>query len=244
MVTVYRTGDGEQWNLLDPTPRGIPRDAGSSFGLRGCTYLPITPWGEGLQQVPTDGWNDTLQIDIAGEIDLEAQLLQGTLTARCSGAPLELVTTLFTQTAGSSVREMFRRFFGAVSCDSVRFDGNVVCMTGGWRARNQDGLLLLPGLREISLSGTRTASMLLPAPPDSFRIDAPAVEVLNLSAVLPSEPLSLPLPVSEDGYTCSLSFQGGTILLRETADITAQNPRILGTLLLRSGTSARTLVMP
>jgi hypothetical protein len=243
MITVYRTSDQEQWLLLDPTPRGIPEDAGISFGLRGCTYIPITPWGEGLHQVPDEGWNDTLDICIRGGINLDTQILKGTLTARCNGAPLELVTTLYTQSDDSTLEEMFRRFFGAFSCDSVSFDGETLFMRGEWRARNRDGYLLLPGLREISITGTRIASMLIPAPPDSFKIDAPAFEVLNLYAAVQADSVKLPLPLVTEGYTCSASFWNDSVHICETACISKQNIDILSSLLLRSGTSARTVVL-
>lgn len=243
MITVYRESPQGSWLLLDPTPRGIPERAGISFGLRGSSYLPVTPWGEDLHDIPVNGWNDTLEITLSGSLDMEEGIITGTLEAVSAGAPLELVTTLFTQSNPTAVGEMFRRFFGAVSCDTVLFDGVTLVMTGTWKSSTQGNRVLLPGLRDVSLSGTRAAAMLLPCQPDSFLLDAPAVEVLNLSITVPGYPDSLPDPVNTEGYSCQLSFHDDLLILTEKADITCGNNQLTESLLLRSGTSWRTVVI-
>ena len=160
-----------------------------------------------------------------------------------AGAPLELITTLYKQSNPAVIEEMFRRFFGAVSCDSVLFDGERLVMNGTWKCLSLNNAILLPGLRDVSLPGTRIASMLLPDPPDSFLIDAPAVENLRLSLSFPGSPDSLPEPVNTPGYTCSVTYERDSLILTETADVTDANEHILESLLLRSGTSPRTVVL-
>ncbi|MCD6588537.1 MAG: DUF3857 and transglutaminase domain-containing protein [Candidatus Fermentibacteraceae bacterium] len=241
MITVYRVPPDTGWTVLDPTPSGLPPGAGFSFGLRGCTYLPLIPGGADLHTIPLNGWNDTLKIDLTGELDLEEGIITGKIVASAHGVPLELITTLFTQTSLSSRSEMFRRFFGAVSCDSVSFNGVEVTVSGIWKVYRNDGMLLLPGLREISLHGSRSASMLLPCPPDSFVVDAPAVEILSVSISVPPFETLLPEPVDSSGYSCEMNYRYGRLVYTETADITNTNSDILETLLVRSGTSARTV---
>ena len=243
MITVYRTSPGEEWIPLDPTPAGLPPGTGYSFGLRGCSYLPLVPWGEGLQTIPDPDGEDSLVINLHGELDLEEGLLRGTLSAYCRGVPLELTAKLFTRSNPAQLKEMFRRFFGAVSCDSVRMEGSTVSVTGSWNAPFEDGYLLLPGLRDISHTGTRLASMLLPAPPDSFRLDAPAVEVLILDLAVPFQVASVPPALDSAGYSCSVSLEQGRVQMRETARITSSAEDVTETLLLRSGTGGRTVIL-
>ncbi|MCK5131428.1 MAG: DUF3857 domain-containing protein [Candidatus Sabulitectum sp.] len=239
MITVYRNPFDNSWMVLDPTPRGIPLNAGASFGLRGSTFLPIIPGGTGLQTIPLNGWNDTLRILVTGELDLNENLITGRLRAVSNGAPLELITTLFTQSGPSAKKEMFRRFFGALRCDSVSFDGEEVIVEGQWKVLQNGEHLLLPGLREISLHGSRIASMLLPCPPDSFIIDAPAIEILTVSLSVQNTETRLPVSVNIPGYSCEMNYESGRLVYTETADITNSNAAILETLLMRSGTSAR-----
>ena len=241
MITVYRVPPDTGWTVLDPTPSGLPPGAGFSFGLRGCSYLPLVPGGTDLHTIPMTGWNDTLKIGLTGELNLDENVITGEINASASGAPMELITTLFTQTSPSNRNEMFRRFFGAVSCDSVSFNGKQVTVSGRWKVYRNDELLLLPGLREISLHGTRSASMLLPCPPDSFVIDAPAAEILTVSLVVPPVETMLPDSVSRSGYSCEMKYLYGRLVYTETADITNTNADILETLLLRSGTTSRTV---
>ena len=243
MITVYRETGNSDWLLLDPTPGGIPENAGISFGLRGSSYLPITPLGDHLYSIPVLGWDDTLSISLSGNLDTGENTISGTLEAVSAGAPLELITTLYKQSNPAVIEEMFRRFFGAVSCDSVLFDGERLVMNGTWKCLSLNNAILLPGLRDVSLPGTRIASMLLPDPPDSFLIDAPAVENLRLSLSFPGSPDSLPEPVNTPGYTCSVTYERDSLILTETADVTDANEHILESLLLRSGTSPRTVVL-
>jgi len=244
MITVYRTPLNDSWIILDPTPRGIPIGAGASFGLRGCTFLPIIPGGTGLQTIPLNGWNDTLSILISGEIDMEENLITGELKAKGYGVPLELITTLFTRSGPSTRNEMFRRFFGALQCDSVFFDGAEVTVHGKWKVFRNSEYLLLPGLRDVSLNGSRIASMLLPCPPDSFHIDAPVTEILRVSLSEFNLECELPTPVRSPGYSCLMEYENGRLVYTETADITNANDGILQTLLVRSGTSARIVNLP
>lgn len=244
MITVYRSQPGEEWELLDPTPQGLPADAGHSFGLRGCTCLPVVPGGASLIHIPLSGWNDSLVIDLQGELFPEEQEIRGRLTASCSGVPLELATKLYTRSDPAVLEDAFRRFFGAVSCDSVSAHGNSFTVHGSWRASSTDEYLLLPGLRELSHAGTRIASMLLPAPPDSFTVDAPAVEVLNLRVYTGGAQPVLSGPVAVEGYTCEARFENGTVFIRETADVTSENRNILESLLQRSGSGQKTVFFP
>lgn len=244
MITVYRSPIDNSWIVLDPTPRGIPISAGGSFGLRGCTFLPIIPGGTALQTIPLNGWNDTLSILISGEIDLEENLITGDLKASGYGVPLELITTLFTRSGPSNRNEMFRRFFGAAQCDSVFFDGEEVTVHGKWKVFRNSEFILLPGLREISLPGSRIASMLLPAPPDSFLIDAPATEILRVSLSGFDTESRLPASVSAPGYFCSMDYEYDRLVYTETADVTNSNDDVLQTLLVRSATSARIVGLP
>ncbi|MCP4646173.1 MAG: transglutaminase domain-containing protein [bacterium] len=246
MITVYRNSSYTDWIVLDPTPKGIPQNAGASFGLRGCTYLPMIPGGSELQTIPLNGWNDTITISLAGVLNLEAMEINGTLLAQSNGVPLELITTIYTQSAPSMRNEMFRRFFGALRCDSVSFDGELVAITGSWQVFGDESYLLLPGLREISLHGTRIASMLLPCPPDSFVLDAPATEILNVSldftGAMPTFDILLPEPISATGYFCEMLTEGSRLVYSENADIVNSNPNVIETLLLRNGTSPRIVV--
>ncbi len=244
MLTVYRVPPDTGWTVLDPTPSGLPPGAGFSFGLRGCTYLPLIPGGTDMHTIPLNGWNDTLRINLTGELDMEENVITGEINASAHGVSLELITTLFTQTSPLNRNEMFRRFFGAVSCDSVSFNGTEVIVSGKWKVYRNDEMLLLPGLREISLHGSRSASMLLPCPPDSFVIDAPASEILTVSLVVPQIETLLPEPVHSTGYSCEMSYRYGRLVYTETADITNTNTDILETLLVRSGTSSRTVRFP
>ena len=244
MITVYRNPVDNSWEILDPTPQGIPISSGVSFGLRGTTFLPMIPGGTELQTIPLNGWNDTLSIFLSGELDLEKNIITGNLHAAGNGVPLELITTLFSRSAPNMRNEMFRRFFGAIRCDSVSFHGEEAVVYGQWQVFRNGGYLLLPGLREVSLPGSRTAAMLLPCPPDSFVIDAPATEILRVSLSGLNSGTQLPLSVSLHGYSCEMDFEFGELIYTEIADITNSNTDILNTLLVRSGTTARTLVLP
>jgi len=244
MITVYRNPPDNSWLLLDPTPRSIPLEAGFSFGLRGCSYLPLVPGGTELETIPVNGWNDTLRMNLTGSLDLNENLITGVLRAESRGTPLELITTIYNQSGPSMMPEMFRRFFGALSCDSVAFNGSVAYVQGTWSVHRSGELLLLPGLREISLPGTRIAAMLLPCPPDSFIIDAPATEILEVSLSFENSAALLPEPLSFPGYSCSMSLFSDTLSFSETADVTNRNSAIIETLLVRSGTEARTVRIP
>lgn len=243
MITVFRNAGETDWVLLDPTPRGLPSGTGFSFGLRGCTYLPLVPGGEELHQIPATGWNDTLRIEMDCTLPADGQVVEGILTAKGNGVSGELLAKLFTQSDPALKEEMFRRFFGAVSCDYVAYSEGLYSMGGSWRAPSAEGFLLLPGLREISHGGTRIASMLIPAPPDSFTVDAPVTEILEMRISMEESPSELPEPVFSDGYTCETYFENGTLFLRETADVTSANPNILESLLLRAGSFQRTVVL-
>ncbi len=240
MVTVYKNGTDNEWIVLDPTPEGLPSEAGFSFGLRGCSFLPVVPGGSGLEQIPIENWNDTLRMTLTGNLDMEQEVITGTLRVVSNGVALELITTLFTQSLPSARKEMFRRFYGALLCDSVSFQNGEVVFEGQWRVYSSENNILLPGLRELSLHGTRVASMILPCPPDSFVIDAPATEILQVSLSLDeSWDIQLALPVNLQGYSCEMLYESGTLFYTETADITDSNSEILETLLVRSGTSQR-----
>ncbi len=250
MITVYRgqTEAGEEgmqeWQFLDPTPKGIPLNAGISFGLRGCSYLPLTPEGSQLLTIPVSGWNDSLIIDIRADLNTDSNTINGSLTARSCGVPLELISTIYTQSAPTNRNEMFKRFFGAVNVDSVQFDGEEVVLNASWDVINYNNQILIPGLREISLQGTRLASKLLPCPPDSFFLDAPAVEVLNMALSFDSTlTITLPAPISEQNYYSEIYLSNDSLFLREEADITNSNRNILNTFLLRNSTIQRTLVL-
>ncbi|PIE52079.1 hypothetical protein CSA37_08470 [Candidatus Fermentibacteria bacterium] len=240
MITVYREGDSAPWQLLDPTPEGLPENAGISFGLRGAGYLPVTPSGSQLNRIPVTGWNDTLDISITGTI--AGDLITGTLEAEAFGAPLELVSTLYTRSAPSLVNEMFRRFFGAAECSDVTMSGNKLTVHGTWHLCRTENALLLPGLRDVSLPGTRLASMLLPVLPDSFLPDAPAVEILTITVPSPWPSPVLPEECRTAGYSSSVAFEEGNLILHESADLSAGAEGFSETLYARSGTSARTVV--
>ncbi len=234
---------GEGFRVLDPSARGVAD--GHSYGLRGTRFLPLTPWGSSLQTIPVEGWEDTLKLVFTGTLGDGS--ISGTLHATASGAPAELLFTIMERSHESYRNTLLSRFFGAESLSAVSGTGDTLAVTGEWSAPGGEGAILLPGLRDFCLPGTRAAHLLIPACPDGIELDAPAFESLVMVLARNGRELVPPLPVTAEGYSCSITLHGDTLFLRETARILPLRPepeRILPTLLIRSGSSARTVLTP
>lgn len=229
------------FTVLDPSVRGLSH--GHSYGLRGARFLPLTPEGAPLQTIPVDGWDDRLVMTLRGA--LEGESLEGELRVHASGAPAELLSTILERVPGAYRSLMFKRFFGASSVTSVEAGEDTLVVKGSWSAPGSRGAHILPGLRDISLPGTRAAFMLIPRMPEVPRLDSPAREELELLIHTGGRTLRLPSPIDSPGYSCSLFIRGDTLVLRETALVGPLFPspdRIRETLLLRSGTRGRTVI--
>lgn len=241
MVVAIPEGDG--FRVLDPSARAVPD--GHSYGLRGTRFLPLTPWGTQLQTIPLEGWSDTLRLVLRG--DLCDGLVRGTLSATASGAPAELLGTIVSRSHDAYRITLLERFFGADSFFAVSSRGDTLRATGEWSAPAGDGALLLPGLRDMAFPGTRASYLLLPACPAAVELDAPAFESLSMVLALNGRNLVPPSPVRSEGYSCSISIVGDSLVLRETASILPLRPDpeiLMQTLLLRAGSRARTVAAP
>ncbi len=238
MVVAVPSGEGYQ--VLDPSVAGVT--AGHSYGLRGARYLPLTPSGSQLETIPAEGYRDSISLHLSGRLDQGA--VSGLLTATASGAPGELLTTILERVPLAHRNLMMGRFFGAARVDSVTVRNDTVLVAGAWSAPVEQGCLLLPGLRDISLSGTRAAFLLLPRLPGRIRLDAPACEILDITLILGNCRASVPAPVGRGGYSCSLSVRGDTLSMVEKAAVAPMYPdpeTIRETLLWRSGSAPRTV---
>jgi hypothetical protein len=239
MVVAIPDGDG--FRVLDSSVRGVPD--GHSYGLRGTRFLPLTPWGTPLQTIPVDGWEDSLTLVLTGA--LVDGRISATLSATASGAPAELIGTIMQRSHDSYRITLLARFFGAESLSQVCTVGDTLLLTGAWSAPEGEGVVLLPGLRDIAFPGTRAAHLLIPACPGSIELDAPAFENLTLVLALDGRAFVPPAPVSAGEYSCSVFVTGDSLLMRETARVLPLRPeprRILETLINRSGSSARTVL--
>lgn len=241
MVVAVPAGSGFQ--LLDPSVMGVT--AGYSYGLRGARFLPLTPEGSAQQTIPLEGWNDSITLDLWGE--LGEGVFAGVLSVTASGAPEELLRTILERVPDAHRNMMIGRFFGALTVSSVTERGDTLLVRGEWSAPFEDDCLLLPGLRDVSLSGTRAAFLLVPRLPERIRLDAPARETLTVRLLLGETRVALPRPLSQAGYSCSLSVRGDTLVMLEKAAVAPMFPdpaTIRETLLLRSGSAARTVRFP
>ncbi|MFO7626778.1 MAG: hypothetical protein R6V62_05935 [Candidatus Fermentibacteraceae bacterium] len=234
---------GEGFRVLDPSAKGVAD--GHSYGLRGTRFLPLTPWGTPLQSIPVDGWEDSLKLVLMGT--LGDGFVSGSLTVTASGAPAELLGTIMERSHDAYRITLLSRFFGAESISAVSSAGDTLFISGEWSAPGGEGAVLLPGLRDIAFPGTRAAHLLIPACPGSIELDAPAHESLTMVLAHNGRAVIPPAPVTTDGYSCSISIHGDSLFMRETARVLPLRPepgRILETLLLRSGSSARTVLTP
>lgn len=232
---------GDAFSILDPSVRGV---RGHSYGLRGAAFLPLTPRGAALQRVPLEGWNDSLLLALEGS--LEGETLRGTLTVSASGAPGELVHTLLERVPGEHLNTMMARFLGALEVTSAELQGDTLRVEGSWSAPSEDGAVLLPGLRDIALPGTRAAFLLLPRMPRHPRLDSPAVERLLLRVVLKGTAAIVPEEVVGARYSCRWRVLGDTLEMTESAAVAPilPDPEIIRkTLLLRSGSAQRTVLL-
>lgn len=240
MVVVTPSEGG--FRVLDPSVMGVAD--GHSYGLRGTRFLPLTAAGSPLQTVPLEGWDDRLSLALTGRLD--GGVIRGTLEVRASGAPEELLRTIVERVPEPHRNTLIARFFQALSVSSVTGQGDSMLVEGEWSAPLEDGFLLLPGLRELSLSGTRAAHLLVPRLPEGIRLDAPADESLIITLALGGAQAVLPEPVTGRGYSCSLRVHADTLVMSERAGILPLLPDpaiIRETLLLRSGSSQRTVVL-
>jgi transglutaminase-like putative cysteine protease len=235
--------DGEGFTVLDPSVRGLV--SGHSYGLRGTTYLPLTRWGSPLQTIPAHGWSDRLSMVLRGA--LEEGAVRGVLSVSAVGAPAELLSTIMDRVPGPHRNMMFGRFFGADSVFSVRGEAEALEVEGKWLAPAAGGIIILPGLRDIALPGTRSAFLLIPRAPGKPRLDSPADEELTLRLHLRGRQVVTPSPVDMEGYSCSITITADTLVMRETAlagPLFPDPETIRKTLILRSGTSGRTVILP
>jgi hypothetical protein len=240
---VVAVPDGDGFRVLDPSARGVAD--GHSYGLRGTRFLPLTPWGTPLQTIPSDGWDDRLTLVLTGS--LGEGTVSGTLSATASGAPAELLSTIMERSHDAYRNTLLSRFFGASSLSAVAGEGDTLMLSGEWSAPAGEGAVLLPGLRNMAFPGTRAAHLLIPACPDGIELDAPALESLTMILALDGRSVVPPAPVAGGGYSCAVSIRGDSLFMHETASVLPLHPepvRILETLLLRSGTAARTVLIP
>jgi hypothetical protein len=230
------------YHILDPSVKGV---RGHSYGLRGAAFLPLTPRGSSLQRVPLEGWNDSITFTLEGSLDDGA--LRGTMTVSASGAPGELVNTLVERVPLEHLNLMMARFLGASEVTSAEFLNDTLRVAGSWSTPSDDRAVLLPGLRDVALPGTRAAYLLLPRMPAHPRLDSPAAERLVLRVALNGSAARVPGDVSGAGYTCRWRLLGDTLEMTESAFIAPilPDPETIGeTLLLRSGSAQRTVLLP
>jgi hypothetical protein len=192
MMVRVDTGDGE-YLFLDATAPGS--GSGLDSGYRGLRYLALTDPGSGMEVFPDPPSGDTLCITVEGVLSRSPDRVIGDVTIRTSGSVEDLYRSMLGRVPAERWPELLDLLTGAVPGSgswtvpdpldtSVPF---VISGTCTWSAPTLDipegTAYSLPGLQEMSLTGTRTAALLLPVElsDHGIRLQTPVLESLDMT---------------------------------------------------------------
>jgi len=221
--------------FLDPT-RPVP-DPGFTYTLRGREYLPLVPGGAAVRRFPETITGDTLLVFIKGTLDTSRSVISGNLEVRFAGAAEELFRSMLSSVDGSARVELLSRLFGEAGGSGLSLEGDPsdllsdisVRGTGTWDCRSVDtdrGLyLLLPGLQQIDLAGSRAVAYLLPELGRELMVETPYTAVLEIElAGMAGVRTPLPEPVEIEGYRAGVTLAGDTLRMREVLSLSPTYP--------------------
>lgn len=236
MVVILREGDGLA--VLDPSTTSHTTRCG--MGLRGLPVLPVAPWCEGYVTIPEEG-GDTLSIGMRLALASDLSVLEGGFEAGMTGAVDEVWRNMLERVPADRWPELCEALFGADPASSLEVAGDpldpLTELSVGGRivfraeAAGGDGSLglVLPGLLEASVMGSRLSALLLarddgrPAGPDT-----PMLEILEATLELPAGLVPEAGPGrSVEGYSLACSTEGGSVRWSECCDLTSGSPAVL-----------------
>ncbi len=234
-MLVALAGAGGDTIFLDPVNQ-MTAD-GYTYSLRGREYLPLTPEGSPLRRFPDRGEGDTLRIRITGVLDPGAGILEGEMTAVFSGSAEELFRYMLSSVPGHSVHLLLQRLFGALPPSTLTIEGDPssphstlrITGEGRWRlmsvSREGAITLVLPGLADTDLVGSRASAFLMPGFREHLFVETPYTAVLELRVGrLPAGEPVLPEPVEMNGYGLEVSIRGDTLALDELLSLVPAYP--------------------
>lgn len=221
--------------FLDPVNQMAAE--GYTYTLRGREYLPLTPEGSPPGRFPDPGEGDTLRIRITGELDPEADILEGEITAEFSGSAEELFRYMLSSVPADRSHRLLQRLFGALPSSALIIEGDPrspgsslrVTGRGRWRVLHVlwDGsvTLILPGLSGIDLVGSRASAFLMPEFRERLFVETPYTALLVLRVGnLPPGGAVLPEPVGMEGYGLEMSIEEDTLELVEILSLVPAFP--------------------
>jgi hypothetical protein len=221
---LVRVGERPDYRFLDPTSE--PSGSGLAGSYRGLRYLALTDPGSGMEVFPDPVSGDTLLVQVTGSLDLPTGCIQGHVELRLTGAAADLYASMLTRTLPDRRQELLDVLTGArpgsgrwavpdpsavtgplVMTGDCTWEVTVLEVPGGTAA-------CLPGLQETSLTGTRTAALLLPEEPTGgIRLATPVHEVLDMTLYgFPGHP-DTPAPDSAGCWRRTVSCTSGDTLL-------------------------------
>lgn len=234
-MLVALAGPGGDTLFLDPVNQ-MAAD-GYTYMLRGREYLPLTPEGSPPRVFPDRGDADTLRIRIRGGLDLEAGILEGELNATFSGSAEELFRYMLSSVSADRIQPLLQRLFGALPSSVLTIEGDPaspssplrVTGQGRWRVMSVfaqgTATLILPGLANIDLVGSRASAFLMPAFREQLVVETPYTALLELRAGnLPTGFPVLPEAVAMEGYGLEMRIEGDTLALDELLSLVPAFP--------------------
>lgn len=234
-MLVALAGPGGDTLFLDPVNQ-MAAD-GYTYTLRGREYLPLTAEGSPTGRFPDRGEGDTLRIRIAGGLDPEAGILEGEITAEFSGSAEELFRYMLSSVSADRSHLLLQRLFGALPSSALIIEGDPsspgsslrVTGQGRWRVMQVFGegsvTLILPGLANIDLVGSRASAFLMPDFREQLFVETPytALLVLRIGNLPAGDPV-LPEPVVMEGYGLEMRTEGDTLALNELLSLVPAFP--------------------
>lgn len=221
--------------FLDPTLPGA--SDGFTYTLRGARYLPLTREGSAMMHFPEpEPGSDLLDIHISGVLDGEDMTVSGELIVRFSGAAEELFGSMFASVPDSSRGSLLETLFGCGDGSTLSLTGDPLdpltsmTVTGSacWPLRSvvwEGGeALLLPGLAEIDLVGSRASAYILPEAIDHVFVETPYRCDLSLSISALPEGVILPPSEVLEGYGINMRMENGSLVMEESVSMLPMIP--------------------
>ncbi len=218
-------------DVLDPSTTGHSTPA--SYALRGLPVLPLAPWCEGYVTVPDPGL-DSLRMRVSLGFSPGLDSLRGTMEVGFAGAADELWRDMLSRVDPGAWPELLEALFGVSPGSSLGVHGDPCDPLSDFsvsgtvsipsRAVESGGIrMILPGLADLDVAGSRVSALLLSAPDRDGRVqgtDTPLLEVLEGAVAIPGGmTASPPGPFAGGGYSVSAGLEGDSLVWTEICDL-------------------------
>lgn len=247
---------GDRLDVLDASTTRHSTPAG--YALRGLPVLPVALWCDGYETVPWDSC-DTLRIVVSLGFTAGLDSLEGSFSASFSGAADELWRDMLARIDSPRWPELLEALFGASPGSTLEVVGDpsdplsTIAVSGTVSLPSRlvgtdDRALILPGLAELDVVGSRLSALLLSGDGAGGRAegsDTPLFEVLEGSLRVPDglRPLRT-IQVSGAGYSGSTRLDGDSLFWSETCDLGSHLSDVLReTAMARIAGAARRMVL-